>query len=74
MPLPVDDVINDDLRIAGSFSYTSSAWEAVVRLLNAGRLDLGFLVTHRFPLDRYAEAVEALRAPQGTRGKVLVEI
>jgi threonine dehydrogenase-like Zn-dependent dehydrogenase len=46
----------------------------VAGLLSAGRLDLGGLVTHRFPLDRHPEAIEALRTPAGTRGKVLVDI
>jgi threonine dehydrogenase-like Zn-dependent dehydrogenase len=60
--------------IAGSFSYTSSAWSQVVELLNAGRLDLGFLVTHRFRLEDWAEALSTLRLPSGARGKVLLEL
>jgi 2-desacetyl-2-hydroxyethyl bacteriochlorophyllide A dehydrogenase len=74
VPLPVDDLVNGDVVVAGSFSYTSAAWKSVTEELNAGRLDLGGLVTHRFPLDDYAGAIEALRHPGGTRGKVLVEI
>ena len=54
--------------------YTSAAWAGVVELLNAGRLDLSGLVTHRFPLGDYAAAIDALRHPSGSRGKVLVEI
>jgi 2-desacetyl-2-hydroxyethyl bacteriochlorophyllide A dehydrogenase len=72
--LPVDDVINGDLLILGSFSYTRSAWTDVVALLNSGSFDPGFLVTHRFSLDDYASAIEALRKPVGTRGKVLLEV
>ena len=72
--LPVDDVINGDLLILGSFSYTRSAWADVVALLNSGSFDPGFLVTHRFKLDDYASAIEALRKPVGTRGKVLLEV
>jgi 2-desacetyl-2-hydroxyethyl bacteriochlorophyllide A dehydrogenase len=74
VPLAVDDLVNGDVTVAGSFSYTSSAWAAVVGLLNAGRLDLGFLVTHRFTLDDHLAAIDALRHPVGTRGKVLVAI
>jgi 2-desacetyl-2-hydroxyethyl bacteriochlorophyllide A dehydrogenase len=73
-PLPVDDVINGDLLIIGSFSYTRSAWAATVALLNSGTFDPGFLVTHRFPLDDYESAIAALRKPVGARGKVLVEV
>jgi L-iditol 2-dehydrogenase len=74
VPLNVDDLVNGDITVCGSFSYTSAAWARVAGLLSAGRLDLGGLVTHRFPLDRHTEAIEALRTPTGTRGKVLVEI
>jgi len=73
-PLPVDDVINGDLLILGSFSYTRSAWADVVALLNSGSFDPGFLVTHRFPIDDYESAIAALRKPVGARGKVLVEV
>ncbi len=73
-PLPVDDVINGDLLILGSFSYTRQAWADVVALLNSGSFDPGFLVTHRFTLDDYASAISALRTPVGTRGKVLLEV
>jgi threonine dehydrogenase-like Zn-dependent dehydrogenase len=73
-PLPVDDVINGDLLIIGSFSYTRQAWADVVTLLNSGSFDPGFLVTHRFSLDDYASAIQALRRPVGTRGKVLLEV
>lgn len=73
-PLPVDDVINGDLLILGSFSYTRSAWADVVELLNSGAFDPGFLVTHRFALEDYESAIAALRKPVGARGKVLVEV
>ncbi len=73
-PLPVDDVINGDLLILGSFSYTRSAWADVVALLNSGSFDPGFLVTHRFTLDDYASAIATLRKPVGARGKVLMEV
>jgi 2-desacetyl-2-hydroxyethyl bacteriochlorophyllide A dehydrogenase len=72
--VPVDDVVNNDLTIRGSFGYTSSAWRDVVALLNSGRLRLGFLVTHRFPLADWAQALEALRSAEGPRGKVVLTI
>lgn len=74
VPLGVDDLVNGDVTIAGSFSYTTAAWASVTGELNAGRLDLGGLVTHRFSLDDWAAAIDALRHPAGVRGKVLVDI
>ena len=72
--LPIDDIVNGDISVIGSFSYTRKAWGAVVDLLNAGRLSLDFLVTHRYPLADWASAVATLRATDGVRGKVLLEI
>jgi L-iditol 2-dehydrogenase len=74
--VPVDDLVNNDLTIRASFGYTSDAWRDVVRLLNAGRLELGFLVTHRFPLGEWAAALDTLRDPdpESPRGKVLLAL
>jgi threonine dehydrogenase-like Zn-dependent dehydrogenase len=79
VPLSVDDAVNNDLAILGSFSYTASAWRDVVRLLNAGLISPRFLVTHRFALSAFDQAIACLRgtaaaAGDGPRGKVLLEI
>jgi 2-desacetyl-2-hydroxyethyl bacteriochlorophyllide A dehydrogenase len=72
--LAIDNLVNGDITVAGSFSYTSSAWSQVVELLNAGRLDLSFMVTHRYSLDEWSDALSMLRSPTGARGKVLLAI
>lgn len=73
-PIPIDDVVDHDLTILGSFSYTSSAWRGVVDLVNAGHLHPGFLVTHRFAMDAWMSAIETLRGTEGPRGKVLLTL
>jgi 2-desacetyl-2-hydroxyethyl bacteriochlorophyllide A dehydrogenase len=71
----VDDVVNKDLRIRGSFSYTAAAWATTVRLLNSGSFQPLPLVTHRMGLDRFAEALELLVTPTGEpRGKILIDM
>jgi 2-desacetyl-2-hydroxyethyl bacteriochlorophyllide A dehydrogenase len=72
--LPVDDIVNGDVTIIGSFAYTRDAWREVVGLLNSGSLDLGGLVTHRFDLSDFADAVATLRHSSGPRGKILLEV
>ena len=72
--VPVDDVVNNDLIIRGSFGYTSAAWREVVTLLNVGLLELGFLVTHRFPLTEWRAALDTLRGEASPRGKVMLTI
>lgn len=74
VPLAVDDLVNNDVTILGSFSYTAAAWRDVVRLLNAGLIRPGFLVTHRFGLADWEQAIACLRGGEGPRGKVLLEI
>ncbi len=72
--LAADDVVNNDLTIHGSFSYTPAAWRAVVTLLNAGRLRPGLLITHRYPLAEWEQAIATLRGAGGPRGKVLLQV
>jgi threonine dehydrogenase-like Zn-dependent dehydrogenase len=72
--LSVDDAVNNDLAILGSFSYTAAAWRDVVGLLNAGLVRPGFLVTHRFALADWAQALDCLRGDDGPRGKVVLQI
>ena len=71
---PVDDVVNNDLRISASFSFTSAAWAEVTALLGSGRVRLAPLVTHRFPLDAYEEAFGVLRESSGPRGKIMLDV
>jgi len=69
-----DDLVNNDLTLQGSFSYTRSSWREIVELLNDKTLQPSFLITHEFTLDGWNDAVQTLRAPDPTmpRGKVLV--
>jgi threonine dehydrogenase-like Zn-dependent dehydrogenase len=71
---PVDDVVNNDLRISASFAYTSAAWAEVAGLLSSGQIRLGPLITHRFPLHRFEDAYQALRESDGPRGKVILDV
>jgi threonine dehydrogenase-like Zn-dependent dehydrogenase len=71
-----DDLVNNDVIIQASFSYTRHAFADVVTQLNAGALRPSFLITHRFALDRTSDAVAALRGGEDhePRGKVVVDL
>jgi threonine dehydrogenase-like Zn-dependent dehydrogenase len=75
-PVPVDDLVNNDLLVRASFGYSSQAFSSVLGLILAGYLRPSTLVTHRYALDEYEQAFEQLRRPQptGSRGKVLLQI
>ena len=69
--LSVDDAVNNDLAILGSFSYTAAAWRDVVAAAERRTDRPGFLVTHRFALADWEQALACLRGADGPRGKVL---
>jgi threonine dehydrogenase-like Zn-dependent dehydrogenase len=83
-----DDLVNDDIIIQASFSYTRKAFAEVVERLNARDLRPSFLITHRFALDDVGAAIATVRGPlpeddaeapealaaAHPRGKVVVEI
>jgi threonine dehydrogenase-like Zn-dependent dehydrogenase len=66
--------VNNDLSIVASFGYTTASWTRVVSLVNAGQVRPGVIVSHRFPLESWEQALAALSRPDGARGKVLLEI
>lgn len=74
--LYVDDVVNHDLTIRGSFSYTATAWAETVRLLNSGQIQLSPLITHHYRIDEFASAFEQLARTDGDgpRGKILFDL
>jgi L-iditol 2-dehydrogenase len=72
--LAVDDLVNNDRALLGSFSYTAAAWRDVVGLLNSRLIRPGFLITHRFSLVDWEQAIASLRGGDGQRGKVVLQI
>ena len=73
--LHVDDLVNNDVSVRGSFSYTAASWALIVRLINGGGFEPSGLITHRFTIDRHAEALNVLASTGGgPRGKVLFEM
>jgi len=73
-PVAFDGLVNDDLTILASFSYTSAAWAEVVALVNEGTIHPGRVVTHRFALEEWPAAIDTLRTATGPRGKVVLTI
>jgi threonine dehydrogenase-like Zn-dependent dehydrogenase len=61
------------MRVIGSFSYSTSAWTRVVRLLEEGLVELDPIVTHRFAASRFEDAFEVMDNRDGVVAKVLLE-
>jgi L-iditol 2-dehydrogenase len=58
--LTADLISLGNLRVQGIFGASRAAWRWVVDLFAQGQLDPTPLVTHRFPLERHAEAFALL--------------
>ena len=71
-----DDVVNNDLIVQGSFSYTRQSWAEVVGLLNDRMIHPSFLITHLFDLSQWREALDtlALSPTDQPRGKVVITL
>ena len=68
--VPLDAVLFKQLQLKGTVGYTATTWDRVMRILEQGKIRLGELVTHRFPLDRWREAFDACERKNGI--KVLI--
>ncbi|MFJ8649547.1 zinc-binding dehydrogenase [Streptomyces sp. NPDC093546] len=60
------------LEIRSVFGAPSSAWCDAVRAFGLGLLDPAPLITHEFPLERFAEAVALVGGGDAKTGKVLL--
>jgi L-iditol 2-dehydrogenase len=69
--LDLDTVVSRELALIASRGKRPSSFRAAIELLASGRVTPGPLVTHRFGLDRWAEAFETA-GRSGT--KVVLEI
>jgi D-arabinitol dehydrogenase (NADP+) len=65
------DVFRREITIKGSFAEIN-AFPAAIAALRSGRARTDGLITHRFPLDDYASALETLRGDR-TVHKIIIE-
>ncbi len=61
-----------DLRVHGSFAYTSALFAQTLRLIESGLLKVQPLITHTFPLADYARAFDLLRSRREPVVKILL--
>ena len=65
------DVFRREITIKGSFAEINS-FPAAIAALRSGRARTDGLITHRFPLDEYGAALDALRDDR-TVHKIIIE-
>ncbi len=72
-PMCLDVLVSGANMIVGSRGHSGCGiFPSIIRLLAAGRLDIGGMVTARFPFDRVLDALEL--STKRTDGKILVNI
>jgi 2-desacetyl-2-hydroxyethyl bacteriochlorophyllide A dehydrogenase len=73
LKLPADRLALRDLSVFGSVGYTTAAWARTVALVGEGLVDLEPIVTHRFPLERFADAFALMDERRGVVAKIVLE-
>ncbi|MDQ4051735.1 MAG: zinc-dependent alcohol dehydrogenase family protein [Actinomycetota bacterium] len=63
-------VYNDEITVVGSMAVLHS-FGAALDLVSGGTVDTTGLVTHRFPLEQYADALDVVRRGTGVKVQVL---
>jgi L-iditol 2-dehydrogenase len=70
--LPMQKIVLEELDLFG-VRANAGAMEEAIALIEAGRIRAKAIVTHRFPLSRYAEALETFMKRKDGALKVLVK-
>jgi 2-desacetyl-2-hydroxyethyl bacteriochlorophyllide A dehydrogenase len=73
LTLPADRLALRDLSVFGSVGYTTAAWARTVALVSEGLVDLEPIVTHRFPLEQFADAFALMDDRRGVVAKIVLE-
>jgi 2-desacetyl-2-hydroxyethyl bacteriochlorophyllide A dehydrogenase len=73
LTLPSDVLVAKDMSLIGSIAYPAATWSRVVDLVSDGVLDLDPIVTHRFPISDFEEAVRLMDDRQGIVAKIVLE-
>lgn len=71
VPFPVSEVLERELDVRGVNRYCNT-FDAAVRLLECGIVDVSPLISHRFPIERACEAFEFARTHRAETVKVIV--
>ena len=69
LPLSQFQVYNDEIKVLGSMAVLNT-FEPALRIMAAGAIDSDRMVTHRFALEDFEEAVAAVRSRAGLKVQV----
>lgn len=67
MELETNQIHYKQLKICGSTRANTRQYREVAKMVAAGSLNLAAIVSHRFPIDRFQEAVDFARSGKGLK-------
>lgn len=67
VPIPLALVSFHELVITGGFASTPASWDRAMQLLHNGAVELEPLVSGRYPLSEWRDALEAVRTSAGVK-------
>jgi threonine dehydrogenase-like Zn-dependent dehydrogenase len=73
LTVPSDLFVSRDIALIGSIGYSTAAWSRVVGLVADRVVDLEAIVTHRFPVSEFREAVRFMDDRDGIVAKIVLE-
>ncbi len=73
LTLPSDLLVGKDMALIGSIAYPAATWSRVVELLGDGVLELDRIVTHRFPIGDFEDAIALMDDRRGIVAKIVLE-
>ncbi|MBO9608641.1 MAG: zinc-binding dehydrogenase [Paenibacillaceae bacterium] len=63
----LDPLLNKGIAVKGHFGYDYVSWRNCLKLLEAGKLDLKSLITHKLPLSEWSRAFESVRSKEAIK-------
>lgn len=69
-----DIFVRNQLNMHGIFGANAASWNYTLQLYRTGLLNLAPLISHRFPLDDYQDALDTLTSRQGQTLRLVVNV
>jgi L-iditol 2-dehydrogenase len=67
LELSLDPIVGKAVTLQGSYSHNWRTWEAVLKMMAAGSLDLDAMITHRFTIENWFEAYNLVQDRQAVK-------
>lgn len=63
----LDPLLSKAASLQGSFSHNWPAWEAVISLIEQGKLDMEAMISHRVKIDQWLDTFKAIESGEGVK-------